>query len=792
MDGVLDESRLEGVQDVHLALRPRRVAELVSTTDEGALLERIRFHSQVWGGVGTVLVPSADGAIPDLYKLPLIQSDVDGLETGAFGDDLDPPNWLGSNFSAPHPALLIADNVDREGWYPFAAPVLEPEDPWRLIYAAYLGDLPEAPNTETLFPEFLYPTPPRFEQLIELDRPRVRGSLSDLLERGKRNRGVSVPRDLSLLRLASGLRLNNGYIRSEQVIPNPNATRVAAGPNIVVVFGDKPVADAALLWNLRHAHGLGHGLPIGVPKAELGKALNQLYGPGVRATFGFSGGRIFLTSASLTLKDVEETVGKADVDRFAIASDKDVLSLGFAPAIHGDQVATFAGGKALVSPTTLGTLRDLHRHGDQPQLHYSIRVEGAVVPMSKALRGDGWGPGFGANRLHGSVPSESLRRRGSLPVEWPTPWLRLRAVALDRGLEVAASQPGHAALALLRSLGGLESARWLANRAVVELLYRLAERSGMSWWKSRWTAARHTLSHLTDGEFEAMASSAGRDVPAIAPTGEGRQLAYSAFVKALEGKERAAANWIRWAEGRKLVVRGADVRCNHCNAKFWLPFSAIRADIGCPGCGSTVDHPFPPQQMQFTYGLGEVVRRVLEVDALDHLFSARYMWAQFRDRGLVGLHPGLEFREIGRSDVVAEADVLLLMHDGSLIPGEVKRTAAGLTDDAIARLAATEDRLTAPWSFFAVGQPARDFVGDPHSRAFREGPRPRFVISTDQTYESSPMWSVGQNPFEWLPNSAAEDADRSRTFVDSLRDRSPDEPWSAQEFRFLGTETGNG
>jgi hypothetical protein len=44
---------------------------------------------------------------------------------------------------------------------------------------------------------------------------------------------------------------------------------------------------------------------------------------------------------------------------------------------------------------------------------------------------------------------------------------------------------------LIRALGSVDAIRWLAHRPLITLLYRLAERSGMSWQKSQSAAGFH-------------------------------------------------------------------------------------------------------------------------------------------------------------------------------------------------------------------------------------------------------------------------------------------------------------
>ena len=70
------------------------------------------------------------------------------------------------------------------------------------------------------------------------------------------------------------------------------------------------------------------------------------------------------------------------------------------------------------------------------------------------------------------------------------------------------------------------------------------------------------------------------------------------------------------------------------------------------------------------------------------------------------MHPGLEFLD-GDAKVIGEADVVLLLTNGRLVLGEVKRRGAGL-DAEIDRLEKLADRLDAAWTFFGTPQYASD------------------------------------------------------------------------------------
>lgn len=789
MRGILDDTKLEGVADVSTSLRPHRMAELLPTGDLDTFIKRIAFNCEAWGGGGTVLVPSPDGEIPEPYRTMLVASDVDRIESAIPGHDFNAPRWLSNGMGGRHPALLIVNGMkERKDWLPFRVPELEQDDPWLPIYAATLGTWPAQPSSE-MFPDICYREPPEdFELFFEVERERVAGSIEDLVER-LTGTNRNYPRGLTTVHLAHGMLPDTTFLGGGgSVFPQKHVTRRAAGPNIVVVFGEDPVADGALLWNLRGAHTPEYAMPIGLPRAHANAAtLRMLQEPGNAAMFGLGGGKIYLTSTSVPLEDLDQLA--AQHPGASTAPWQALLTFGPAPAIPRTQTATFEDGRARIVPLNeldLEAIYPFGRGGMTPSLQLSVTVDRNPIPVCRTLRGDGIsGSYFAAGSAQVSVPSSSRERRTS-EIEWPTGWLRLQCVARDLRLDVEVSAAGRAALALLEAIGGVGQTYWLCHPGMIQLFYRLAERSGMTWWKQRWTQAKQELMSegIDEAAIEEVAERVGKDTPAIAPSGEGRELGFHEFVKALGNDAKAAENWIRWAEPRHLIVRGAKVKCNQCSASSWLPMSALPSIVTCSGCGRVIDMPFPPRHLEFRYRLGEVLRRALEVDCLDHLFALRYFTRLLDRQGLVGAHPGVNFRERGARNVTAEADVVLLFADGSIVPGEVKRTGAGVTRTEVEKLTNVVARLDAPWSFLAIGQAASDCDANVAAAESRNNDSPRFVVTTDQTYLSHPMLTMGADPFRWSPDQDLL-AQHAAKFVSSLAQRSPEEPWSMQEVIFL-------
>jgi hypothetical protein len=762
--GLLDNELLDGPHEVSTWLRPARCGHPVAVGDMRAALAQIEWMCQLWGGAGRPLLPVRDRKLPDLYVELLKSELVDHIESGV---EVDPPFRVEQKPSWDALALLIASGERRDQWTrPVEVVELAEDDPWNPVYCAVLGRLPEELDPEQLDLFFLRKDL-TFDEVFPIRRVRAEGSLEDLLERLDSDDHIR-PRQLSNLHLAAGMEPDASFIGHNETIPPRSPVRRAAGPNIIVVLSPESVEDTALLWNLRAAHGDRRVLPIGVPAAELtGPVLQELRKPGRAQMFGFSGGKCHVTSASLTQDELRDMT--AHTPGVIVASEADLLTFGGPPGRPGNQIGMWESGRSrlMISDSdrkVLGPLTSAVRGVD---ILVDVRVNGRPLPRNEVMRGLPFSSHYRGGAAQAAL--QQLRRVEAVTVAWPPSWTSLAATAQTRGLIVKPSDPGLAAVALLESLGEIEQVRWLLHGPLIDLLYRLGERSGMSWWKSRWTAVHKQLLEqgIERDVLERAAHELGRDDPAIAPSGEGRDLPFVDFQKAFGGKRVAAEHWIRWAEQRHLLVRGVRIGCSACGGKSWLPMASLPPPVGCTGCGREIEHPYGASDLKFSYRLGEPLRRVLETDSLGHLIVLRWLMELFHDSDVVGAHPGVAFTDLETGRDIGEADVLLLFANGDLVPVEVKRRVAGADARTVALMDTLADALKAPWDVLAVTQPARECVeAQGLTRSMPD--RPRLLLTNDQLHENFVMWSLGQNPFSTAPEDDEHAREQEKQFVQAL------------------------
>jgi hypothetical protein len=766
---VLDDEKLHGSEPARITFRPHRTAEPVRIGDMAHFRGVVERLCQVWGGANSPLIPtSSSGFIDSNYSRVLAGSAIDGI-SGLQRDAMYHSSDARVSFPKERDeyrtqlAMALFKFRKQKKYPPLSIPELDGSDPWRDIYAATLGLLPTEPDKKILQQGNLIPEL-RFEDFLRIQRPKITGSLQDLLERLDADKSLT-PRITTMIHLGSGGGWSTGIRTSDQPIPRPGFARSDAGPNVVVVCSPNSVEDLSLLWNLRAAAGDHHILPIGLPLGEFDSSdLDLLATHRGISRHGMGEHAVYVTSASLKISDLRSTFEQSTNGSIGFASITELLHFGNPAGWMRDEVLVWTDGHASVVPLAPDSHRKVFENrtlGRLVDFRVDVHVMSNPFPMGDDVRSDAFGPTFFAGSANYGVGS---RTSDAMQIWWPSRIVMARAVASCRGLELRESEPGRAGRVALTSLADLWELDFLAHAPLLEFLEEMAAHTGISFYKRR---QQQRGQHIEPTEVIARTID---DLP---------EKSMHDFKRVLGNNQDAAKSWLLWAERRGLVVKGFPLQCEKCGSKQWIPVAAFNPPIICRGCAASMDTPFGDRPTaDFKYRLSERMRRVYEHDAMGHLMAIRYFRSIFGGSlgsELIGLHPGIEIRKHDSLNAAGEADVLMLLQGGELIPMEVKHSFNGMTDDEVDKLDRLSKLLGAPWSALVVSKYGKEstseFIGREHRMV--DGNPFRVILTYDLLLSKHPMWSLGGDPFKWAPLSQSEIDSREKDFVTNLAANPP-------------------
>jgi len=123
------------------------------------------------------------------------------------------------------------------------------------------------------------------------------------------------------------------------------------------------------------------------------------------------------------------------------------------------------------------------------------------------------------------------------------------------------------------------------------------------------------------------------------------------------------------------------------------------------------------------------------------------LWGPQFDRPatLYGAYPGVEI--LDGDKLIGEADVLLVLSDGNIVPGECKQRGAGLNENEIRKLDLLSERLGAPWNFLATADWAQDCPQLWPQSVSRDEDNWRIALTAEQLFDPFPTqldgtWNV--------------------------------------------------
>ncbi len=779
LPGLLDAVKPRGILGVTRELGPRSVAVFLDKAAPDAFLTVVGTACQLWGGGAFALIPL--DVTGQTAQIAPMWSD--------FLKDLDPdwvdflelphpqlPRGVGTHVTDPgigEPLLAVAVNQERnpEDWRVVEVCDLESSDAWRDSYAVALGWLPTAPSRAILDAARFRPDL-RFEDVLNIARvsPDAPGG-RDLAERLMMSAALT-PVQLSLMFLDK-FPVQTGYhltVRTP-LFPDPYAAAERHGRQLIVVYNPANVEDLCLLWNLRAAHGQPAMAPIGIPVSDTVLAdIDKLQA--VYAAHGaqFEAGRLAVTSTSVDGQRLTDLVNR----RYPVIEPGEVLRPWKRPARITSDVVTFHAGKGFVSAWApsdrdrLGSLRASFRGGG---LVSHLEVQPQPLPsINEPVALGGWP--FPEGYRHGGWESKANDPNELLEMVWPDGWQMVASIARRLELDVRPSAAGLAAAALLRRVGGIAGVSLLLSPTVIATLERLSERKGMSWFRAEVRKIAAAANDASDGGAALKAIDDSLSALHLRPAeDEVRELTHGEVQRIFRNRT-AASRWLEWAEDSGVLIRGVGLSCANCGDRYWRSVPEAVPPVTCRGCGRSIDRPFPADRLEFRYRASEIVTQAVSFDSLVHLLAMRWFFGFFhraiQPSELFGMYPGVEFRELGQAQVLGEADVLLVMANGSLVPGECKRSGSGMNQIELNKLESLCERIRAPWSFIATGDRAAH-CPDLWRDAMRNLPAsPRFSMTGERLYERAP--GVGQDQLGWKELTDQEWDTHDKTFAESIEE----------------------
>lgn len=718
MRGVLDAEPLVGALQAYRHLRPTRAARLVPDDDYASLVALVELLCQTWGGTSALLIPVRAGrrTMHEPYPDLLRRSEVDQLvvppEESVPGEMWSAFQSMGNQAGlrvgtglGGHPVLLVAAARSPEQLRDVTSVTVPEHDPWSLGYLMTCGRLPVNPDGNLLArggarDDF------RYSDVLEVRHETVMTpGLEDLKEQLRGGCPVGLSR-IALSTRRSGVSMSalDGWLKEPEAWSRQNAG------DVVVLYEPGSVADACMLWNLRALHGWPVGLPLGLPYKRKTDGTPNLQPTiellrEVTQHFPMRGlsAHPALVSASLSAPELSAAATLwTGNDRRPEMPQLDEVLVPASPAARSTVTSlTFEQGRALVATRTDEDREWLAVTGGRTvPLKLTVQVDRRPVPASTVLRGAQKSFQYGGGGFIAPAGKDTFRE-----VVWPQTWTMLEAVAHDHGLRVEESTNGRHAMALTRLLSDPTELRWLCHRGLLELLYKTAASTSMSWWKRRTDEQARTVADAQrdpERAFEELKALIA-DVNVSHDQETSGTFDVNQVKQALRGERSTAEAWLRWADRRKLVQRLVQLKCEHCGNKLLLELGQAVPPLPCPRCGLIMTAPFGLLSLPFQYRLAEPLRRSIDDDSIYHALIMRWLISVFQSRPghLVGAHPGVNFYRGDQQ--IGEADIVLLFADGTVVPAEVKRSGRQLSAGEVTKLREIAEALHSPAIILGAG-----------------------------------------------------------------------------------------
>ncbi len=439
----------------------------------------------------------------------------------------------------------------------------------------------------------------------------------------------------------------------------------------MVTGSEDSVEDFALFWNLRAEHYFAEPFPVWIPidlleDAEAPAAIERALGrfrPAIGEVYPRMND-VLIASASMGATELRERLG-GHFPEARIGAD-DLIGLFTETCEYRyatEKVpAHFDRGRASIQPPRPEELKQ-NFIPRVDYVAYEVSVDGMWLPQSEAMAWHlGW-PDFHSRdnaSKRGNLRfvrqfNKEFSESDLLDLRTPDGWTLLRSVFEERGYDIAPTPKSRIALGQLALLGGVENLKVVASSKVHALLKELSMGRGED---------RAFVSDRRTESLSRFDSEWGRDA--------GRDL-------------------LRWLIERRLLFRGAVIKCPRCELSRWYEVDRIGETWRCDGCKEDMPIPLHPQSTPWRYKINELYAHGHDQGSLTPLLTLYAMhaaWGTSSIYGGLGFYPGVEVRAKEGVDVpFAHKEIdLVAMRGSNLILAECKESTEHLSEPGEASL----------------------------------------------------------------------------------------------------------
>jgi hypothetical protein len=685
-----------GPRVAETTLRPVRPACLIPNDDEDMAAKFVESQCLAWGGQASFVLPYSrshglsegwrellEVLDPDgVFALgPLQESVKDGLrDAGRFVYSRDEPAELFIQAGTLVHSVLGSFGQDLkppESERFVVIPKVSPMVTAHLPLLARYGSLNEEDVERVLenrHQRYRFNLDlSEFVRIEEVDASRASlnlftGDLQDLLGEEEMEHARTLPH-----LTVSGLEILGGS-NPQRAARSRRRSMVGRRFTAVVVTGDDAsVEDFALYWNLRAEHYFARPFPLWMPLGMLEgpEAPSAIEGALRRAQPGVGtavpvNSDVLIVSASTDATQLRERLsGSYPEAQIGMESFADLFATTCEYRHATEKAPThFDRGRASIRPPRPAEFEGTLTPGVD-HVAYEVGVDGMWLPQSEAMACRlGWMEDHSHDKVskRGNLRfvkqfNKEFAGTDLLDLRTPDGWTLLSSVFEERGYDATPTAKSKTALAQLALLGGIENLKVIASSKVHGLLKELSLGRGQE------------RAFVSDRKTEAL----GR------------------FDR--EWGREAGRDLLRWLIGRRLLFRGAILRCPRCELGRWYEVDRIGETWRCDGCKEDMPIPLHLQSTSWRYKVNELYAHGHDQGTLAPLLTLYAMhlaWGSSSIQGGLGFYPGVELRAKEGADVpFANKEIdLVAMRGSSLVLAECKETTEILSEpDEVASFA---------------------------------------------------------------------------------------------------------